>query len=576
MRRFDGSSRVARAGAALGITLALALGGCDDDDDEMDGGRDAGMTMRDASMRDASMRVGGRPDARVDGAVPGDARPDARRPDAGPIGGGAATSAQIQAVRDATPGTIDLAIDDAIVTYVKPNIGDDPAGFFLQAEPTGPAIFVRIDPATLTPAPEVGQVVDLRATDTATEQGRREIVAIGIGSWNVESSGHDVTFLTQDVSGVDLEAMLDDFESELVTATFSLRGAFRPAGAGFQKISIDTAALPTSSTLTLRLPDALVSTLTFEPGCRYTVTSTPLWRLNEEAQVSAFQASEVSLDSCDAPIVRLAVALNERTAVVVFNRVIDPASVMADGSQFTIVDSTTTAIPVTGAMAAAGTNRVLVTTGADMVGGTFYNLTVAATVRDTVGTGVDPTMATDTFEGFTPHLVINELDYDDPGTDDAEFVEIYNPGTAAIPLAGVTLYAVDGGGGTADGMVDLATNSLGLTSLPPGGYLVVLTGSSSGVTVPAGIATVTLGVSALENGPDGLVLRSGADCHDAVFYGGIPPATPFMGCAWEASAGIDSGTPESIGRIPDGFDTHENPLDFEPTRPTPGAANALP
>src|SRR5690606_28719337 len=107
-----------------------------------------------------------------------------------------------------------------------------------------------IDPTTLTPTAAVGQVVDLRATDTATEQGRREIVAIGIGSWNVDSSGHDVSFLTQDVSGVDVETMLDAFESELIRATFSTRGEFRPAGAGFQKISIDTAALPTSSTLT--------------------------------------------------------------------------------------------------------------------------------------------------------------------------------------------------------------------------------------------------------------------------------------------------------------------------------------
>jgi hypothetical protein len=150
--------------------LVLVLAACDDDDDEMDAGRDAA-AIPDAGPVDAAMRDGGggAMDAGVDGGDV-DAGP---RPDAGAIGGGAATSAQIEAVRDAAGGPTDLPIDDAIVTYVKADIGDDHPGFFLQAEPTGPAIFVRVDPATLTPPAEPGQVVDLRVTDTTTLQGRR-------------------------------------------------------------------------------------------------------------------------------------------------------------------------------------------------------------------------------------------------------------------------------------------------------------------------------------------------------------------------------------------------------------------
>src|SRR5438477_5085234 len=69
-------------------------------------------------------------DAASDG--PGDApAPDAPMSDAG---ADAAASAEIQAVRDAADampggGTVSLPIDDVLVTYVKPAIGADPAGF---------------------------------------------------------------------------------------------------------------------------------------------------------------------------------------------------------------------------------------------------------------------------------------------------------------------------------------------------------------------------------------------------------------------------------------------------------------
>ena len=43
-------------------------------------------------------------------------------------------------------------------------------------------------------------------------------------------------------------------------------------------------------------------------------------------------------------------------------------------------------------------------------------------------------------------LVINEIDYDQPGTDSAEFVEIYNAGGNAVSLDGLTLEFVNGNG----------------------------------------------------------------------------------------------------------------------------------
>ena len=83
--------------------------------------------------------------------------------------GPAKTSAQIQAARDAADGPVSLPVGSAIVTYVTSSYSAiDPAGFFIQAEKTGPALFVAVDPATLTPAPAAGDVVDLTITEMST------------------------------------------------------------------------------------------------------------------------------------------------------------------------------------------------------------------------------------------------------------------------------------------------------------------------------------------------------------------------------------------------------------------------
>ena len=44
-------------------------------------------------------------------------------------------------------------------------------------------------------------------------------------------------------------------------------------------------------------------------------------------------------------------------------------------------------------------------------------------------------------------LVINEVDYDQPGTDTAEFIELKNMGTDTVELSDFTLELVNGSGG---------------------------------------------------------------------------------------------------------------------------------
>ncbi len=549
----------------------FVLGGCDDDpvpSSDVDAGlHDAGTVLQDggtASM-DGGM-VGTDARVKIDAGL---------RVDAGIVVGALPASMQIADILAAPHGPSNLPIEGALVTYVRPAIGSEPPGFFLQAERIGPAIFVRVDPATLTPTPTVGQLVDLRATDLsdiATNQGRREILAVA--GWSVRSTGNDVSTLVQDISSVPVTTMIDTYASELITTQFAIRGLYRSAATGFSQISIDTPGVSDSDAITLRVPDTLIGALNLEQNCQYTVRQTPLWRANASVQILVFEASEVTLVGCDPPTPDVADATNERTIVVRFGRPLDTTSVLPAGTQFTVMHSGGGTIPV--ASAAAAEQHVVLGMGADLLPGQFYTVFVASTVRDTVGTGVPAASSSTMLSGYTPHLVINEIDYAQPDGDTREFVEIHNPGMTAIALTGLTLYSIDvvDTVGSVGAMIDLVPNSAGITELPAGGFLVVRTASSAGLALGEGVPSVTLGTS-LPKQDHGFVLAATGACHDVVFYEGTPmtPAT-IVGCGYEASAGVELGTGDiSLARIPNGSDFDESGLDFVLRTPSPGAIN---
>ncbi len=102
------------------------------------------------------------------------------------------------------------------------------------------------------------------------------------------------------------------------------------------------------------------------------------------------------------------------------------------------------------------------------------------------------------------NLVINEIDYDQPGTDAAEFVEIKNTGTASVDLSAVVLEFVNGTGG---GATVYDTIALPAVSLAAGDYFVVC----------ANAATVSN--CDLDDGPDTNFIQNGAP--DGVGFGQI-------------------------------------------------------
>ena len=69
-----------------------------------------------------------------------------------------------------------------------------------------------------------------------------------------------------------------------------------------------------------------------------------------------------------------------------------------------------------------------------------------------------------------PELVINEIDYDQPSTDTAEFLEIKNVGANAASLNGVSVEFINGTGG---GAASYRTTPLPDVSLAAGDYFVV-------------------------------------------------------------------------------------------------------
>lgn len=168
-----------------------------------------------------------------------------------------------------------------------------------------------------------------------------------------------------------------------------------------------------------------------------------------------------------------------------------------------------------------------------------------------------------------PVLRINEIDYDQPGTDASEFIEIINAGATDADLTGVELKLVNG----SNGLVYL-TIALPEVSLAAGDYLVVC---GNAATVANCDLDVTPDTNLIQNGsPDAVTLVRGADILDTVSYEGntAAPYTEGSGDGLEDSAATGEDY-RGISRFPNGADSDQNNLDFVYACVTPGGANTI-
>jgi cysteine-rich repeat protein len=410
---------------------------------------------------------------------------------------------QIIDARAATDGTgLTLPIEGAWVTYVKTAVGPYSAGFFLQASVAGPALYVAVDPATLTPVPAVGDEVTLTVTTMATVGLMRQ--AVEITGFSVTSNSNDVTTLAQEVSSATgLVTDLDSYEVELISVTGTIADEFGYAGVGHQKARFETAGITTTTLLTLRVPDAILPTTGLAQGCEVQIQYTPLWRYDTEAQISVWATQDASIISCPAPEVLSATATGDSTVVITINRAVDPASVLANGSQFTFNAGLT-------ASAATATGNLITVTTSAQTPAANYTVTVAQTVTDIFGVGMagqpdnqadftgyvvnlcgNGTVDTgeecddsnrDSYDGCSntcqddaPHLLISELVVTPT---EGEFVELYNPTSAAIALDDIYLsdfntYYTVAQSTAAPGNNDFLVQFPAGSSIPAGGFVVV-------------------------------------------------------------------------------------------------------
>jgi hypothetical protein len=172
-------------------------------------------------------------------------------------------------------------------------------------------------------------------------------------------------------------------------------------------------------------------------------------------------------------------------------------------------------------------------------------------------------------------LVLNEIDWDQPNADDAEFIEIYNGGASAAVLDGISLLLINDQGVTYDAIALTGT-------LASGGFLVV---ADPMVIVDPGATAVVMGASwSIQQGPDGIALvdMTSSSLIDGLSYGGdigMVPIGPLMTMVslvdGTPTPAMESSTlPSSVGRMPNGADTGDDATDwiFRPV-PTPGFTN---
>ncbi len=333
-------------------------------------------------------------------------------------------SARIAYIRSLPDGPLSESLEGALVTYTKAATGTgDPAGFFLQAEQNGPALFVAVDPATLFPVPKVGDRVSLVATSKATvTNGLVRLTQLQPGSFTLTSTGESVEFLRQDVSTTDLVTSLNDYEQELISVSGTVTSTFSSAGNGHVSASFVTVGTPSPNTnLKLRLTTSVQDTLEVAQGCSLTVTS-PLWRFGNQAQPSAWKLNDVFGLSCPGPKVVNAIATNNTGLVVYFDRRINPVSVNSNGSQFTFSNGLV-------ARSATVVDRQLLLTTSSQVAGASYQVTVAPGLQDTLGTVLDASANTAAFTGYSSgtgsgpaQLLLNEVNPNMSG--DKDLIEL--------------------------------------------------------------------------------------------------------------------------------------------------------
>jgi len=166
---------------------------------------------------------------------------------------------------------------------------------------------------------------------------------------------------------------------------------------------------------------------------------------------------------------------------------------------------------------------------------------------------------------FNSHaaIIINEIDYDQPGTDTAEFIELFNSGGSSISLDNYSIDLINQNSSSVYRSIDLSGFSIAAS-----GYFVICGGTG---TVSNCDYSFTARNSWFQNGTkDAIALYENTTLLDSLSYEG--PVAPFTEGDALIAKDNNSGI-LSLARISSGIDTDNNNLDFQLGCITPGSAN---
>lgn len=169
-------------------------------------------------------------------------------------------------------------------------------------------------------------------------------------------------------------------------------------------------------------------------------------------------------------------------------------------------------------------------------------------------------------------VVINEVDYDQVGTDTEEYVEILNTGTSFFPLQYLNVVMYSGSSGSPVEYRNISSPSW--PALGPGEFFVVCANATATLNCDH---VATPATNLIQNGPtDAIALIMSVPAPnviDVLSYGGtLAGATEGNGATAEDSNDVPG---ISIGRFPDGQDTNDNDSDFHLMCSSPGVANLI-
>lgn len=183
----------------------------------------------------------------------------------------------------------------------------------------------------------------------------------------------------------------------------------------------------------------------------------------------------------------------------------------------------------------------------------------------------DPDMAMPDMAAPGPlpeRLLISEVDYEQPGNDLADFVEVYNAAATPAVLDAVVVEFING-----DPLE--VYRSVPLDGVLASGDRLVLGQAAIVNALPAGVRGVLIADGIQNGAPDAIRLMTPRGPLDGLAYEGNLPGFGEGAGPIASDQGLDANG--SLARCPDDADTNDNATDFilVPT-PTPGAANACP